>query len=453
MSRAGPAVAAALTRLGLDPARPVVVGASGGLDSTVLAHLLHEAGVGLVLVHVDYGFRDGSAADARSVEHLAASLDAPAVIQRAGPLAAGNVQEEARKVRYEVFERVAARHGASAVAVGHTADDQAETVLMALLRGAGLRGLGGMEEARPLRAGSSLSLFRPLLQVEKRELRALADTRGWTWREDASNATDAFRRNRLRHHVLPLLDAEAGGRAARHIAEAARRLRELDAADGPKARLRRVGVPTPEGGRLPLDALRVLGAGERSALIAEALAAWMPDAPRPRPVVRAVAELVGLQPGRRIEVGAGVVWRDRDALTVRRRRRAPWEGVPVAVGETITPRGRLELTPDATPRRVAVAETLDADAVEGELRVRRWRSGDRIRPVGQDRPRSVADLLDGVRVAPSERGGVLVVEDAAGLVWLVGHALAHRVRLRPKTARALRLRWRAEEPPSGGRGE
>ena len=132
---------------------------------------------------------------------------------------AGNVQAEARRARYAALAEAARRHASAAVVTGHTATDQAETVLMNLVRGAGLRGLGGMPPRRPLSAG--VSLVRPLLWATRAEVEAEARARGWTWRDDPGNAGDRFQRNRIRRSVLPLLDAEGGPGTAARVARAA----------------------------------------------------------------------------------------------------------------------------------------------------------------------------------------------------------------------------------------
>ncbi|MEM6328459.1 MAG: tRNA lysidine(34) synthetase TilS, partial [Bacteroidota bacterium] len=217
----------ALLRLRLGPEAGVVVGASGGVDSTVLLRILHGEGVPVVAVHVDYGLRPESAEDAAFVTAMATTLGVPVVVRQVALPASGNRQEAAREARYAVFRAVAEAEGFDTVAVGHTATDQAETVLLHLLRGAGQAGLGGMREERALSPG--LRLVRPLLGTTRHEVEAFARDQGWTWREDASNATDAYRRNRLRHRVLPLLEEEGGPGTIRRIADAARRLqREAD---------------------------------------------------------------------------------------------------------------------------------------------------------------------------------------------------------------------------------
>ena len=446
-------VRSALARL--DIGGPVVVGASGGVDSTVLWRLLHEAGVATVGVHVNYGLREGSGADAASVQALGAELGMPVEVRRVRLPVEGNTQEAAREERYVAFAEAARRHGAGAVAVGHTADDQAETVLLNLVRGAGLAGLGGMAEARPLAVDDpgGVRLVRPLLGATRAEVEALARSRGWPWSEDATNAEGLYRRNRIRHGALPLLAEEGGPGTVRRIAAAAEAVREASGAVA--ARLDRVGTPLPGGGAVPLAALRVLHPAERRALVAEVLRRYAPEAPRSAAAVARVAALVDAAVGARVELGPADAWRERQRLAVLARR-APWAGAAVHVGGAVrAPGGTLSLRPLAEVPRTFGADphraVLDARALSGPLAVRPWREGDRLRPLGAPGSRLVSDVLTGARVPPSERRAQpVLVAGASGdrVVWVVGLRLAHAARVTPETAHAVEAVWTPEA--SGG---
>jgi tRNA(Ile)-lysidine synthase len=213
----------------------VLVAASGGVDSTALAHALAEIArprrLELVLGHVNHGLRGAeSDADERAVRDLAAALAAPVAVTAADPrgLRAGRssrdrptLQEAARALRYEALRSMAQRHGAERIATGHNADDQAETVLLRLLRGTGPDGLGGIPER-----SSDGVVVRPLLRVPRAAIEAFALERRLRWREDASNDSLDYTRNRLRHHWLPGLAGEFNPQLLRvvsDLAEAQRR--------------------------------------------------------------------------------------------------------------------------------------------------------------------------------------------------------------------------------------
>lgn len=185
----------------------LLVACSGGIDSTVLLDVLQELGWNLSIGHVNHGLRgEESQADEAFVCELGASRGIPVGVERVDPgaLRQGGssrerptLQEAARRLRYAALERLAEASGAAWIATAHTSDDQAETVLMRLLRGSGPDGLTGI----PPRTGRAV---RPLLGVSRREVEDWAARRGLVWREDASNASPAYTRNRVRALIRQL---------------------------------------------------------------------------------------------------------------------------------------------------------------------------------------------------------------------------------------------------------
>jgi tRNA(Ile)-lysidine synthase len=209
---------------GFDPAilpvrrRTLVVAVSGGRDSLLLLHLLLRAGwTKMVVAHLNHGLRGrASGQDARFVRAVATRLGLPVEISKADVAGLASrrkqsVETIARECRQLFFREVAGRHRASHVVLAHHADDQAETILANLCRGAGLNGLAGMRAVQPL---DDLVLLRPMLKMPRAEIDRLIATHALAYREDASNASAVHRRNRLRHEVLPLLDAVFARRVA-----------------------------------------------------------------------------------------------------------------------------------------------------------------------------------------------------------------------------------------------
>src|SRR5262245_31414805 len=182
-----------------DVVPPVVVGCSGGADSLALLALAVEAGLEPIAGPGDPGLRGGSDGEgdvvAGAAARLGARFDARRVHVESGP----NLEARARAARYDALEMARAEHGATAVLVAHTADDQAETVLLNLLRGSGSAGLAGM----PARRGR---LVRPLLAARRADVRAACAHRHLMPVEDPSNEDVAHRRNWIRHEALPLLE-------------------------------------------------------------------------------------------------------------------------------------------------------------------------------------------------------------------------------------------------------
>src|SRR5687767_597607 len=185
----------------------VLVGVSGGADSVALLHTLvvlaPSLGVSVRVLHVDHGLRAGSARDADVVRRLGARLGVPVEVARV-TVGDGSVEAAARAARYAALEAAADRTGAARIAVGHTADDQAETVLMRVLEGSGVRGLAGMAAVRG-------RIIRPLLDARRADVVAALEGARLPWIEDASNRDARFFRNRIRHQILPAIAGACEG--------------------------------------------------------------------------------------------------------------------------------------------------------------------------------------------------------------------------------------------------
>lgn len=217
-----PALAYRLPEL---PAR-MLIGLSGGADSVALAYLLcslrNERHLELTAVHVNHGLRGADAdADEDFVRGLCEAWALPLLVYRADPPEHPG-EDWARQVRYGFFREAVAKCGAQAVALAHHRDDQAETLLLHLLRGAGLTGLTGMA-ADGITLG--VRVVRPLLTFSRQELRAMLTDAGISWREDESNSDRRYLRNAVRHELLPLMERLAPGASSR-LAGTAALLRE-----------------------------------------------------------------------------------------------------------------------------------------------------------------------------------------------------------------------------------
>lgn len=416
---------------------------SGGADSTALLHLLVEVGadegIALHVVHVDHGLRPESSSDARFVASLADDLGVPWTLLRvAVPQGPGlSLEAEARRVRYHALERAADELGLKRVATAHTLDDQAETVLLRVLRGTGVGGLAGIAPVRG-------RFVRPLLGVASDELRVFLGDLGIAWREDPTNADLRRERNWVRRAILPQLTSRRPGvtRTLARLADLARAdeayldglAREIvdRAATGPGWTLVRAGdldAPEPLLSRALRHVLRRL------------------DAPRTEAAVAAALEAARGRPGDREPVSAELwAWRlpaglallaptmpapDPVALPPRGVTLAPAFGVRVRVGEREaapwTWRGvapddcRLELRPRRPGDRVAVpAGTRKVQDVLVDAKVPRP-----LRPLvpilcAGGRPVAVVGFTTPpVRStrAPDDRGVAVDVEPERGSLW------------------------------------
>jgi tRNA(Ile)-lysidine synthase len=381
----------------LAPRDFVLAALSAGPDSTALVGALaalRDAGeiAGVAALHVDHGLRPGGGEDAACAAAACARLSVPfeSVAVR---VAEGNVQAEARRARYAALRAAAARVGATRIATGHTRTDQAETVLLRLLRGAGARGLSGI----PPRRGD---VVRPLIDRSREEGIAYCTRAGLAWREDPSNATPRFARNRLRLAVWPALLALAPA-AERALARAADLSRADERALSARAR------------SLAGDAADV----EVALLRAEPLAVR-------RRIVRRLWRTAG---GAR-----GLEARHVDAALALARRGAPRRTTLPGGLEARCRYGWLEIAPRATRAagvptdlevpgpgryRVPAGATVDvsardAGAVPWPLSLRTRRPGDRFRPEGGRGTKKLKGWLIDRKVPREERDGLLLL--AAG---------------------------------------
>jgi tRNA(Ile)-lysidine synthase len=267
---------------GLEKARGIVAAVSGGPDSTCLMHCLAAWRGGgerppIVVATVDHGLRQDSAGEARQVGRWAKALGfRHKVLTWQGDKPETGLQEAAREERYRLLADRARTMKASHVVTAHTLDDQAETVVMRLVRGTGIGGLAGM---RPALLRDEITLSRPFLGLAKARLIATCAAAGWPYLDDPSNADPRFARSRLRAHLMPLLARE--GLTAERLASLAQRAgRDADALDARAiAALAEARLDQGEAAEgLSLDAAR---------LSAE------PDAILLRVVARSLAEVVG----------------------------------------------------------------------------------------------------------------------------------------------------------------
>jgi tRNA(Ile)-lysidine synthase len=325
----------------LQQARGIVAAVSGGPDSTCLMHLLAAwSRTGerppVTVATVDHGLRPDSLREARTVAKWARALGfRHRILTWQGEKPDTGVQEAAREERYRLLADLARKVKVSHVVTGHTLDDQAETVVMRLLRGTGIGGLGGM---RPALMRSGVTLARPFLSLSKARLVATCRAGGWPLIEDPSNADPRFARARLREKLMPLLAGE-GLTPERLAALAARARRDADALDAAAAAALTAmrldsGEAAPGASRLDLDALRLKGE---------------PDAILLRVVARAIVEVLGpeTRPARLERFEARILGDLREALH-------KGEGLRINLGGALlhlSATGRLGVRPEPPRRR------------------------------------------------------------------------------------------------------
>ncbi len=368
-------------RYDLIPAGSTVLCAlSGGADSMyLLCRLLEGAragGYAVKAAHFNHNLRPTACRDEQFVRDWCAAKGVPLTVG-AGDVAGEarargmGLEECARALRYAFLERAAAEGGCARIATGHHAGDNAETVLMNLVRGCGLNGLCGIPERRG-------DLIRPMLSVERGEILAYLTARGVPHVEDESNGDLSYTRNRVRHRFLPLLE-ELNPRATAHIAETARRLREDEAELSRAAReVLRTCRETGRGVRIPADTLS--GACRPVAVRAAALLldrAGLGGGAAHREALLALA--AGGGPSAQIDLPGGVARREYGVLVIERAGGdAPLTERPLREGENRWGDWRIRCTPAVCPDAPGTPESFYL--AQGDYVIRPRREGDGLRP-------------------------------------------------------------------------
>lgn len=435
----------------IQPAARVLVACSGGGDSVALASLLCEitpaTGWSVAgLLHVNHGLRGASAdGDEAFCRRLAGELGVPITVERIDVAARArkervSIEAAGHRVRYELFERVVRQGTADLVATGHTRDDQAETVLMRLVRGAGAAGLAGI---RP-RVGA---VVRPLLDIRRGELREYLALRGLSHREDPSNRDERVLRNRVRHRLIPFLAEHFSPAITDVLARSAAIARDDDSwiDDAANAAMERI-VQCTEGG---LDVDAALLRAEPPAIARRVARNALGRAGERRvgfdhvERLRRLADAGGNAPASADFPGCRV---ERHGSTLRLRRRfgrsAPQVAgggfeYPLTVpGEVEIAEAGLRMTAERGRRPVRLVARGDVVAVPAArisppLTVRSRRPGDVFRPLGlRGGSKKLQDFFVDRKVPRDRRGTVpLVVDARLGIVWVAGYAVSEDARM------------------------
>ncbi|MEE8472112.1 MAG: tRNA lysidine(34) synthetase TilS [Dehalococcoidia bacterium] len=444
----------------------VVVGVSGGPDSVCLVHILaglrERLGMGLHVAHLNHLLRGPeSEADADYVSQLAQRLSLPFTVESQAPhelqLRRGlSPEEAAREVRYGFLARVAAATGARRIAVGHTASDQAETVLMHLVRGSGLRGLGGMA---PAAERNGLTLIRPLLSVSREETESYCRSHHLQPRQDSSNLSPDHLRNRFRRELLPLLRSfnpnieQTLLRSARTLSEDLAFLQEGVSRAWAE-------VVTEEGGGIALDVemTRRLHPALQRHLLLQALE-HMLGSPQDALTVHVEQMLAVLtRAGKKLSLPGGLTFSAHYGKAVLSRGGEtpcplpPLEGshrlrVP---GETVLPGWRVEasLGPPSGLPGAGWKASFDLEATGSNLVVRKRRPGDRFQPLGLGYEKKLQDFMVDAKIQREWRARVPLVCSDDHIIWVAGWRTDERTRVRRATRRVLSLEFeRLEDRP------
>lgn len=430
----------------------LILGCSGGADSTAMlwlfARIRSILNVSLLAVHVNHQLRGAeSDKDQEAVRELCLQQNIPLIIRRVDVPISGNLENEARKLRFEVFSEVMQNYKYDRIVLAHHLDDQAETVLMNLFRGSGISGMAGI---KPI----SGNIIHPLLCFTRMELENLLQSQGVCWRTDQSNQDPGFNRNRLRLELIPQLRSEYNPQLNEHLARQAEiffQAEQLLSERTAKQYKRIMLESTPQRIILALLPLIKLKPVERYYLyrmvfrqlsgqendfmslhhqaiedVLRAEGSKSLDLPHGIKIYKLYEELV-------FSAGAEPEASHPDMLEIEAER------ARAVFGDYRFQFRYLRILPKETEELGKYRIILDADAVQYPLKIRFRKPGDRFIPFGMKRFKRLKEFFIDEKVPKFERDSVPIFEDGEKLLWVVGYRMDNRVRHHECSTRYLEI--------------
>ena len=415
---------------------------SGGVDSVVLAHLMHTIGAKCTIAHVNFQLRGSeSIRDEHFVRQLGAQLGFPVMVQsfetaKYAEAYKMGIQEAAREIRYTWFESIIKELEQPAfLLTAHHADDQVETVLMQLFRGTGLHGLTGIA---PLRE-DALALARPLLAFSKAEIQSYALEHGLNFVEDSSNAKDDYTRNFIRHQIIPPIN-QVYTNASKNILSTVERLKEAENiidqtvnAFWKKASRKYKGIDcvhiaiwqtvtqfeTYTWGLIKPLGFRTQQIVEVHKLLEASTGAYMVSDTHKLVKYKDLIQIVPLNGSiqHQLIYGEGVLELSTFSLKVQLVNRQDLGDIP-------------------TDKKIAC---LDADKLDWPLLVRSWQATDYFYPLGTNKKKKLNHFLGASKLSPAEKEKTTVLASGDKIIWVVGQRIDHRFRITDATKHVLKI--------------
>ena len=436
----------------------ILVAVSGGPDSVCLLDILNrlapEYKLKLYMAHLNHGLRDKeSDREQMFCQILAREMGIPFITKKAKlKKEKGSLEEKARRIRYQFLEDSAGKIGAGKIALGHNADDQAETVLMRLIRGAGARGMSGIPPVRKTKGG--LTVIRPLIGITRNEILEYLGERRLDYCEDSSNSQLIFFRNKIRHRLMPLLAGYNPG-IKRILQATGTNMALIDDYMQKQAEkeFSRIAVVWPKKIWLNINKIKKLHRAVQKELIRKAVISLEPEL---IPDTAAVDNILALSErcwgSKRINLSRKIkVIREYDMLVVskpsgsdsRYSKKLMVPGETVVDGDKILISSRLYHKDEITRRVWKTAERnifevyLDYDRIPKPLSIRTWRPGDKFHPLGLTGTKKVQDIFTDAKIPVRLRKKVPLLVSGQDICWIAGYRIGNKFKITSKTKRIL----------------
>lgn len=436
----------------------ILVSVSGGVDSVCLLDALclvsRETNYEIACAHYNHKLRgEDSDKDEIYVKKLASRygvkfyLGGGKVRQHAEKNSL-SIETAARNLRYIFLDRINKQIGADYVATAHTADDNAETFFINLFRGSGLTGLSGIPKKRL--HGSNMSLLRPFINLNKSELVEYAEKRGLKWREDESNQSEDFTRNKIRLKLIPALRREFSPSIVKIINRAASLIEGADefVQDFVRNKLDEViDEKNSDNIYVNIPKLKTHVEFIQGELLQAAIEKHFQSLPQTTAVIDRLLSLTNSETGAAFDLNKQIVAvKDRKHLVVSRKRE------PIAVDMRIQRRGeykvngiKLKLTKvlkkDVDFVKSSSVEFFNHAKIPTKMTLRNWRAGDLFHPLGAPGRMSVSDFLTNEKAPAIEKQNVLVLADGFDIIWVIGYRISEKYKIGDKTRTFLKAEF------------
>ena len=415
---------------------------SGGIDSMVMLSLFRESGLNFAVAHCNFMLRgkesDGDEDFVRQTARIAGvafyskSFDTPAFSKGKGI----SIQMAARELRYKWFDELARDQHCDHIATAHQKDDSIETFLINLSRGTGITGLTGI---RPV----SGKIIRPMLFLSREEIQSYAESMNIHWREDSSNQSDKYLRNKIRHVLLPRINKTLPGFSEAVVKTMAQLKDSKDLLESVAEQFIQEAVRT-TGERVEIDRDRIRQSPSARILLYTVLQPYGFNFD----TVDNLVETLDGQPGRQFLSGTHALTVDRSVLIVQTLRSA--EEPEIEIGEEVAAiQNPVNLTfrrigndgSYAIPRETTIA-SLDRDTITYPLKIRRWKKGDYFLPLGMEGRKKLSDFFAGEKIPLPDKKRVWILESAGNILWVIGLRIDHRYRVTSATRNILQITYR-----------
>ncbi len=433
-----------------DPSAGLLLAVSGGVDSVVLCDLCDRAGFHFTIAHCNFQLRaEESIRDEAFVQQLGKKYNKEVLVKRFDTRAYAakekvSTQVAARDLRYQWFDELAEQLKINNqnskiktniwLLTAHHLDDNIETMLMNLFRGTGIAGLRGMLPKQD-------NIIRPLLFATRESILQYASENNITWVEDSSNSTDDYTRNYFRHQVIPLVEKMYPG-AVHNLGENIDRFRDIELLYQQAMSFNKKKLLTVKGNEIHIPVLRLKKTAALSSVVYEITKEYGFGSAQSGEII----SLLDSDTGKYIESSSHRIIKNRQWLIIAPKQNK--ESATILVEESTTKvefaGGVLSFSQEeqqqghqfSKDNRIAC---LDASAVQFPLLLRKWKDGDYFYPLGMPKKKKLARFLIDQKFSKTGKESVWVIESAKKIIWVVGHRIDDRCKVRPSTKKVLRI--------------